>query len=55
MIGIIVNERRKEIGKSTTEKLIEKALINNSKYCVLNAAEMGELIYKKLDLQLLQY
>jgi GNAT superfamily N-acetyltransferase len=48
MIGTIPNGRGKGIGKSITERLIEEALINNSKYCVLNASKLGEPIYKKL-------
>jgi GNAT superfamily N-acetyltransferase len=48
MIGTIPKGRGKGIGKSMTEKLIGEALINNSKYCVLNASKMGEEIYKKL-------
>jgi len=48
MIGTIPKGRGKGIGKSITEKLIGEALINNSKYCVLNASKMGEQIYKKL-------
>lgn len=48
MIGTIPKGRGKGIGKSITEKLIDEALINNSKYCVLNASKMGEPIYKKL-------
>jgi len=47
MIGTIPKGRGKGIGKSITEKLIGEALINNSKYCVLNASKMGEQIYKK--------
>ena len=48
MIGTIPKGRGKGIGKSITEKLISEALINNSKYCVLNASKMGEEIYRKL-------
>lgn len=48
MIGTIPNGRGKGIGKKITEKLINEAFINNSKYCVLNASKMGESIYKKL-------
>lgn len=48
MIGTIPRGRGKGIGKSITEKLIDEALINNSKYCVLNASKMGESIYEKL-------
>lgn len=48
LIGTIPKGRGKGIGKSITEKLIGEALINNSKYCVLNASKMGEQIYKKL-------
>ena len=48
MIGTIPEGRGKGIGKSITEKLIDEALINNSKYCVLNASKMGEKIYSNL-------
>ena len=48
MIGTIPKGRGKGIVKSITEKLINESLINNSKYCVLNASKMGEQIYKKL-------
>jgi GNAT superfamily N-acetyltransferase len=48
MIGTIPKGRGKGIGKSITKKLIGEALVNNSKYCVLNASKMGEQIYKKL-------
>jgi GNAT superfamily N-acetyltransferase len=48
MIGTIPSGRGKGIGKSMTEKLIDEALINNSKQCVLNASKMGESIYKNL-------
>jgi len=48
MIGTIPKGRGKGIGKSITEKLINEALINDCKYCVLNASKMGEQIYKKL-------
>ena len=48
MIGTIPGERRKGIGKSITERLIEEAKINNSRCCVLNASIMGEPIYERL-------
>jgi GNAT superfamily N-acetyltransferase len=48
MIGTIPNGRGKGIGKSITERLIEEALINNSRCCVLNASKMGEPIYERL-------
>ena len=48
LIGTIPKGCGKGIGKSITEKLIGEALINNSKYCVLNASKMGEQIYMEL-------
>ncbi len=51
MIGTIPEGRGLGIGTQMTMRLLKEVKARGCNYCVLNASEMGEPIYKKLGFQ----